>query len=71
MKGVVLAAVAALSIAGLLTPLVRNAATWLGAIDAPGGRRMHKNATPRMGGVAIVMAFWCAIGLCFSVGTHR
>jgi UDP-GlcNAc:undecaprenyl-phosphate/decaprenyl-phosphate GlcNAc-1-phosphate transferase len=67
-KGVVLAAVAALSIAGLLTPVVRNAATWLGAIDTPGGRRMHKNATPRMGGVAIVMAFWCAIGLCFAVG---
>lgn len=60
---VVLAAVAACLIALFCTPLSMKLAQKLGAVDAPGGRHIHENPTPRMGGVAIflgVMAPLCA-----------
>jgi len=40
-----------------LTPLVRRLAVRTGAMDQPGERRVHVVATPRLGGVAIVLAF--------------
>ena len=40
-----------------LTPSVRRLALRLGAIDRPGGRRVHERPTPRMGGLAIVFGF--------------
>lgn len=41
----------------VLTPLVRRLAVRTGAIDEPDERRVHVVATPRLGGVAIVLAF--------------
>ncbi len=47
----------------LATPLVIRLAGWLGAIDRPDTfRRIHKSATPRMGGLAV--AFGIGLGLC-------
>ncbi|HUE89953.1 MAG TPA: MraY family glycosyltransferase [Vicinamibacterales bacterium] len=40
----------------LLTPLVTSASTALGLVDAPGGRKVHSTAVPRVGGLAIVVA---------------
>ena len=42
----------------LLTPLVRRAATKLGAIDLPGERKVHRHPVPRLGGVVIFIAFY-------------
>ncbi|MGD8238270.1 MAG: MraY family glycosyltransferase [Armatimonadota bacterium] len=53
----VLAACAAL----LLTPLAMRFAHRVGALDQPGGRRGHEQATPRCGGLAIFAAFWIAV----------
>jgi UDP-GlcNAc:undecaprenyl-phosphate/decaprenyl-phosphate GlcNAc-1-phosphate transferase len=40
----------------LLTPLVRLAATRIGAVDRPSDRKVHPHPTPTMGGVAIFLA---------------
>ena len=49
-------------VALILTPVVRNLAVRMGAVDDPKkdrdpSRRMHKQAIPRMGGLAIVLGF--------------
>lgn len=44
----------------LLTPLVRSLATKLGMVDVPDERRVHKTPTPRGGGIAVVIGFYCA-----------
>ena len=42
----------------LLTPLIRRKAVWLDAFDHPGEeRRVHKSPMPRLGGMAIYVAF--------------
>ena len=43
-----------------LTPAVRVLAEQLGAVDLPGGRRIHEQPTPRMGGLAIAAGFFGA-----------
>jgi UDP-GlcNAc:undecaprenyl-phosphate/decaprenyl-phosphate GlcNAc-1-phosphate transferase len=45
----------------MLTPMVRRFAIWLGAMDAPDERRVHLQATPRLGGLAIVAAFFASM----------
>jgi UDP-GlcNAc:undecaprenyl-phosphate GlcNAc-1-phosphate transferase len=45
----------------LLTPLVTSASTALGLVDAPGGRKVHSTAVPRVGGLAIVAAAIAAL----------
>ena len=46
----------------LVTPLVTRVATWLGAIDLPDQfRRIHKGATPRLGGLGL--AFGLTMGI--------
>src|SRR5215472_1957664 len=47
-----------------LTPLVRYGARWIGAVDQPGGRKIHAVPIPRLGGVSIVVsgALTCLIG---------
>jgi UDP-GlcNAc:undecaprenyl-phosphate/decaprenyl-phosphate GlcNAc-1-phosphate transferase len=37
-----------------LTPLVRRLALFLGAVDQPGARKVHKQPTARMGGLAVI-----------------
>jgi UDP-GlcNAc:undecaprenyl-phosphate GlcNAc-1-phosphate transferase len=44
-----------------LTPLVRWVALRFGAIDLPGGRKIHKEPIPRLGGLAIFIAFYLVI----------
>ena len=47
----------------LATPLVTRIATWLGAIDRPDQfRRIHKGATPRLGGLGVAFSLALAIG---------
>lgn len=53
-----------------LTPLVRRWALHWGAVDWPdGGRRIHTRPTPRLGGVAIYLAFLAALGIAPWLGT--
>lgn len=45
-----------------LTPLVRRACERLGWLDVPaGGRRVHRRAVPRLGGVAVCAAVFLAL----------
>ncbi len=44
----------------LLTPAVRVLAVSLGAVDLPGGRRLHTGPVPRLGGAAICCGFLAA-----------
>lgn len=43
-----------------LTPAVKILAEKLGAVDQPGGRRIHDHPIPRLGGLAICAAFLAA-----------
>lgn len=53
-----------------LTPLVRRWALRWGAVDWPdGGRRIHQHPTPRLGGMAIYLAFLVALGVAPWLGT--
>lgn len=56
----------ALIVALLLTPLVKKFAFLVGAIDKPNHRKVHTRIMPRMGGLAIYLAFVVAF---FSVIT--
>ena len=47
----------------LLTPVVTSASIALGLVDAPGGRKVHLAAVPRVGGLAIVTAASLALVL--------
>lgn len=40
-----------------LVPIVMRTAHWIGAVDRPGGRKTHHQATPLMGGAAIYFGF--------------
>ncbi|BBN98206.1 glycosyltransferase family 4 protein [Sporolactobacillus terrae] len=44
-----------------LTPLVRKLAIRIGATDLPNARKVHKKLMPRMGGLAIYLAFLIGI----------
>ena len=45
----------------LVTPLVRELANRVGAVDIPDDRKVHSEPTPSMGGVAMYLAFAVAI----------
>lgn len=66
-----LAGILAVFIAAGLTPLVRRVALSVGAVDVPGGRKIHVAATPRLGGVAIVVAYCAALVSVVSVGLMK
>lgn len=51
----------ALVVALVATPVVRHFAHRHGLLDHPGGRKIHSRAVPRLGGVAMVIAFGVAI----------
>ena len=44
-----------------VTPLVRQAALWLGIMDQPGPRKIHRSPIPRAGGVAVYLAWLVAM----------
>ncbi|HEY4187308.1 MAG TPA: MraY family glycosyltransferase [Polyangia bacterium] len=52
----------------LLVPLVRRVALWGGAVDVPDARRVLTKPTPRLGGVAIFVAFVAVIALFAALG---
>jgi len=47
----------------ILAPLAGRLGHRLGIVDRPGGRRAHKGEVSRLGGVALFMAFFVAIGV--------
>lgn len=57
----ILSSSAALSLA--VTPVVRRIAISCGAIDVPGGRRIHSAPTPRFGGLAVYLAIILALAM--------
>ena len=61
--GVVAAAlVVALLVALVPTPVIKNLAFRVGAVDVPkDGRRMHDHPIPRMGGLAIFLGFLLSV----------
>lgn len=50
-------------LAALMTPVVGRLGRRLGIVDHPGGRRRHKGAVPRLGGVAVFLGFSGAVGI--------
>src|SRR5579864_3138325 len=56
--GVVWGALVALVIVVLLTPAVGGMARLLGAVDAPGGRRLNRSPVPRLGGLALFLGIF-------------
>jgi len=47
----------------ILTPLIGRGSTRLGLVDAPGGRKVHAQSVPRLGGLAVCLAATLAVGL--------
>ena len=45
------------------TPLVRDAAERRDLLDEPGGRKIHVRAVPRLGGAAMLLAFFLAVAV--------
>jgi UDP-GlcNAc:undecaprenyl-phosphate GlcNAc-1-phosphate transferase len=45
----------------VLTPLVRGAGLRLNLVDRPDSRKLHKAPVPRLGGVAVMAAYVCAL----------
>jgi UDP-GlcNAc:undecaprenyl-phosphate/decaprenyl-phosphate GlcNAc-1-phosphate transferase len=66
MRAYVVAFSIAAMLCAILTPFVRRFALRIGAVSIPGGRNIHARRVPRLGGVAIFIAF-CAplFGLIF------
>lgn len=57
---ILIAVLLALALALVLTPWVRKAAFKIGAIDQPDQRKVHSKIMPRMGGLAVYLAFAAA-----------
>jgi UDP-GlcNAc:undecaprenyl-phosphate GlcNAc-1-phosphate transferase len=51
------------ALALFLTPLIGRGSTVLGLVDAPGGRKVHAQSVPRLGGVAVVVAAALALAI--------
>ena len=51
------------ALALFLTPVIGRGSTVLGLVDAPGGRKVHTQSVPRLGGVAVVSAAALAVVL--------
>lgn len=71
MKTIYIAFLIAVSVAFLITPLVIKLAHKVGAIDVPkDNRRVHTVPIPRLGGVAIFIAFLIAVLVTFKLDTR-
>lgn len=55
--------IVAAGICALTTPLVRRLSLRLRIVDEPGGRRIHSGSIPRLGGIAVFLAFQIVLGL--------
>src|SRR5882672_6528265 len=56
MRSYVAAFLTALFVSALLTPLVRRIGLRVGAVSSTGGRHVHHDAVPRVGGISIAVA---------------
>src|SRR5436305_1868780 len=56
--GVIWGALVALVVVVLLTPAVGGMARLIGAVDAPGGRRLNRRPIPRLGGLALFLGIF-------------
>jgi UDP-GlcNAc:undecaprenyl-phosphate GlcNAc-1-phosphate transferase len=66
MKSYIVAFVAAALLSAALIPFVRRFAMRVGAVSHPGGRNVHRQSVPRLGGVPICIAFLApVVGLFF------
>lgn len=54
-------------VGAILTPLVSRLALRVGAVSQPGGRNVNERVIPRLGGVAIAIAFFTPLILLFFV----
>ena len=57
--------------AWFLTPAVRKAAVNNGFLDYPDERKVHKNAVPRVGGIAIAVSFFASVILGYVLFHHE
>lgn len=60
----------AFTLSYLLTPIVRSWASALNVVDTPSARKIHAEPTPLMGGLAIYIAFVCAMSANFIFTTE-
>lgn len=60
-----------LLIAWLFTPVLRKAAVKNGFLDYPDERRVHKDAVPRIGGIAIAVSFFISVMLGYALLYHK
>jgi UDP-GlcNAc:undecaprenyl-phosphate GlcNAc-1-phosphate transferase len=58
-----LLALTSAGLALLLTPVIGRASTRLGLVDAPGGRKVHVQSVPRLGGLSLVLSAALALTL--------
>lgn len=58
-----LAAVIGIAVACILTPLVRTVAVRMDVVAHPGGRRVHSQPTPLLGGLAMYFGFVAAVSV--------
>lgn len=63
MYSILFLAVVSFLLSFLLTPIVRNIARRLGLVDQPDARHKHDRPIPRVGGIAIAIAYTLAFGL--------
>lgn len=69
MKSYIAACLIAFAMAVIATPLVRRWALRVGAVSIPGGRHLHGRSVPRLGGLALALA-WLAPVLGLSFFSH-
>ena len=50
-------------LAFILTPLSRRLAFRIGALDHPDSRKIHRQAMPLLGGIAVYLSFWAAAAI--------
>jgi UDP-GlcNAc:undecaprenyl-phosphate GlcNAc-1-phosphate transferase len=67
MRTYIAAFVASAVVAAILTPLIRFLAIRVGAVSPPGGRHIHRAAIPRLGGIAIFVAFLVPVASLFFI----
>lgn len=53
------------AVAIVLTPIIRKIALALGIVDKPGGRKVHRQNMPTLGGIAIAAGFFAGISVAF------
>lgn len=64
--GFIISFLVPVALALLFTPWVIRFANTIGAMDAPGERKVHKEVTPRIGGLAIYLSIFLSAGIVYA-----